>query len=93
MSSPCKECGSERCNPAVFHLCPACNGEGCADCTGSIIPGIVPGEVEEGGNIFVCSDYGDGEIEAAIYGTRDCLIEAMKSARDCAIEDRESAQC
>lgn len=85
----CEQCKSDRCRPRYFHLCPSCNGEGCFACTGSLIPGIVDGEVEEGSNLIVCSDYQDPEIEAAMFDTRDSLIEALTSAKASMMQEEE----
>jgi hypothetical protein len=83
----CGYCQSEGCKPKVFHLCLSCNGEGCATCADSIIPGILEGELEDGGNLMVCSDWQDPEIEAAMFDTRKSLIEALESAKARMIEE------
>jgi hypothetical protein len=93
MSEVCKQCGRGTCKPVYFHLCPSCLGEGCPSCSESIVPGIVPGEVdtEIGGNLGVCTEWSDPETDAAIDDQRDSLIGAITICRDNMIADLEDA--
>lgn len=89
--SICTHCDRPGCKPVYYHLCPGCMGEGCLDCEGNLIPGIVPGEVEEGGNIGVCTEWSDPTVGAAIDGQHESLIEALTACRDSAMAEQEEA--
>lgn len=91
MSEACTHCGLESCQPVYFHLCPGCQGDGCEDCKGSLVPGLMPGEIDPGDNIGVCSQFADPEVDAAIDDQRESLISAITECRDRIIEEMEDA--
>jgi hypothetical protein len=86
----CPSCNRESCTRVWFHLCPGCMGESCADCRDNLVPGIVPGQVEEGGNISVCTEWGDPLVDAAIDDQKASLQKAVAECRDSIIAEREA---
>ncbi len=84
----CNHCKREDCNPILFRLC-ECEGAGCPICKESPIPGILPAveRSPEGGNITVCTQWGDPEIDAAIDDQRPSLIKALTEARDAVLRE------
>lgn len=89
--SVCKHCDRPGCQPVFYHLCPGCMGEGCQGCADSLIPGIVPGQVEDGGNIGVCTEWSDPTMDAAIDGQHESLIDALTHCRNMAMQEQEEA--
>lgn len=89
--SACPVCGTATCRPVYYHLCSSCMGEGCPGCAGNLVPGIVPGQVEEGGNIVVCTEWADPVVDATMDDQMASLIAAVKSARNNVIADHEEA--
>jgi hypothetical protein len=92
MTTACTGCGSVTCKPAAWHLCPSCKGEGCGECRESLVPGIIPGWVDNdvGSNIIVCSEFEDPAVDALAAGTLDSLLAAVRGARDAAIDEEEA---
>lgn len=79
----CPRCDREGCKPVYFRLCPECGGAGCTLCAPSLVPGILPdAEDPEGGQIIVCSEWADPEIDAAIDNQRPSLLRCLITARD-----------
>ncbi len=87
----CERCKREGCRPVIFTICGECEGAGCSLCKDSLIPGILPAEAmsPEGGNIIVCTEWADPEVDAAIDNQRPSLIRALTEARDAVIRDQE----
>lgn len=87
----CKVCGREECRVAYFHLCPACEGQGCAACKGNIIPGVVPGEVDGRlGKIIVCTEFGDPAVDAIQADEMKYLTACLIQCRDEIIAEKEA---
>jgi hypothetical protein len=87
----CEHCKREGCRPVVFTICGECEGAGCGICKDSLVPGVLPAAERspEGGNITVCSEWADPEVDAALDYQRASLISAVAAARDAVIRDRE----
>jgi hypothetical protein len=86
----CEHCGREGCVPVIFTLCGECEGIGCALCKDSLVPGVLPAAERspDGGNITVCTEWADPEIDAALDDQRASLIASLTACRDAVIRDR-----
>ena len=86
----CEWCGSHTCKKRWFRLCPVCEGHGCRNCLNQVIIGIIPCEANDSetyGNIIVCSQVQDPEVDAIISDTMASLIQTLTDARDNLMED------
>lgn len=75
----CPHCKKPDCKARYYDLCPICKGEGCTNCAGSLVHGIVDATT---GPIHVCTQWHDPEIDAALDDSKEDLVWALTYFRD-----------